>query len=137
MGTDPSLNIMLTGGEVVNVPDAQKVWVTGNVTRPSPVPFRTLSDATVLKVIASAGGLTPYYNKMAYIYRLDTTGTRREIPVQLKNLMHRKVPDVQLFSDDILLVPDDNGNNRRALLLTLQSLAGAGASAAVVTGMRP
>jgi polysaccharide export outer membrane protein len=133
--TDPATTVMLTGGEVIRVPDAPKVWVTGNVARPSAVPVRMLSDATVLKVVASAGGLTPYYGKVAYIYRADAKGDRHEIPVQLKELMHRKVPDVQLLGDDILLVPDDNGNNRRALLATLQSLAGAGATAAIVTGM--
>jgi len=50
--------------------------------------------------------------------------------------MHRKAQDVQLFADDILLIPDDNGNTRRSILQSLQALGGAGASAAIVTGMR-
>lgn len=134
--TDASLNVMLTGGEVVNVPDAPKVWVTGNVTHPQAVPVRNQNDATVLKVVASVEGLTPYYNKTAYIYRADATGKRQEIVVPLKDIMHRKAQDVQLLVDDILLIPDDNGAKRRALLQTLQGLAGAASSASIVYGMQ-
>lgn len=135
LGKDPSLNPMLTGGEVVNVPDAPKVWVTGNVTKPQAVPIRTPSDASVLKVVASAEGLTQYYNKTAYIYRLNATGNRTEIVVPLFNIMHRKAEDIPLASDDILLIPDDNGTKRREMLQILQSMAGAGASGAAVLGI--
>ena len=135
---DPAVNVTLTGGELINVPDAPKVWVTGNVTHPQAVPVRKPGDATVLKLVASAEGLTQYYNKVAYIYRPDPGdgGKRREIAVPLKAIMHRKAQDVQLFADDILLIPDDNGNTRRSILQSLQALGGAGASAAIVTGMR-
>jgi polysaccharide export outer membrane protein len=135
LGKDPSLNPVLTGGEVVNVPDAPKVWVTGNVTKPQAVPIRTPSDASVLKVVASAEGLTQYYNKIAYIYRANASGNRTEIVVPLFAIMHRKAQDVPLASDDILLIPDDNGTKRRELLQLLQSMAGAGASGAAVLGI--
>lgn len=135
LGKDSSINPMLTGGEVVNVPDAPKVWVTGNVTKPQAVPIRTPSDASVLKVVASAEGLTQYYNKTAYIYRANATGNRTEIAVPLWAIMHRKAQDITLASDDILLIPDDNGTKRRELLQLLQSMAGAGASGAAVLGI--
>ena len=133
---DPAINVILTGGEVINVPDALKVWVTGNVTKPQAVPIRNPADATVLKVIASAEGLTQYYAKTAYIYRPDTTGVRHEIPVPLSKIIHHKAQDVSLLADDILLVPDDNGVKRRELLQMLQGLTGAGASAAILYGLR-
>lgn len=135
LGKDTSINPLLTGGELVNVPDAWKVWVTGNVTKPQAVPIRTPSDASVLKVVASAEGLTQYYNKIAYVYRLNASGSRTEIPVPLFAIMHRKAQDVALVSDDILLIPDDNGTKRRELLQILQSMAGAGASGAAVLGV--
>jgi protein involved in polysaccharide export with SLBB domain len=137
LNKDPSLNVMLKGDEVVDVPVAPKVWVTGNVTHPQPVPIRNPSDATVLKVVASAEGLTQYYGKTAYIYRADDKGIRHEIPVPLKDIVHHTKQDVPLLADDILLIPDDNGTKRRELLQTLQSLGAAGASAAIVTGLRP
>lgn len=134
--TDSSLNVLLTGGEVVNVPDAPKVWVTGNVSHPQSVPIRRPGDATVLKVLASVQGLTQYYNKMAYIYRADTpNGPRHEIPVPLKEMMHRKAQDMPMMTDDILLIPDDGGYIRRAWLAELQSLSGGAASALVYTGI--
>jgi protein involved in polysaccharide export with SLBB domain len=135
LGKDASLNPMLTGGEVVNVPDAPKVWVTGNVTKPQAVPIRTPADASVLKVVASAEGLTQYYNKTAYVYRANASGNRTEIVIPLWAIMHRKAQDVALMSDDILLIPDDNGTKRRDLLAILQTMAGAGASAGVLVGI--
>jgi polysaccharide export outer membrane protein len=136
LGKDPSLNPMLTGGEVVNVPDAPKVWVTGNVTKPQAVSIRTPSDASVLKVVASAEGLTQYYNKTAYIYRANASGNRTEIVVPIWAIMHRKAQDIALASDDILLIPDDNGAKRREFLQILQTMAGAGASAGVLVGIQ-
>ncbi len=131
--TDSSLNVTLTGGEVVNVPDAPKVWVTGNVSHPQFVPVRRPGDATVLKVLASVQGLTQYYAKMAYIYRADIpNGPRHEIPVPLKDIMHRKAQDMPMMTDDILLIPDDNGYLRRQWLSELQTLSGGAASATMV-----
>jgi polysaccharide export outer membrane protein len=133
---DPDINVVLTGGEVVNVPDALKVWVTGNVLKPQAVPIRAPGDATVLKVIASAEGLTQYYGKIAYIYRPDAKGVRREIPVELFKIVHHKEQDVPLLADDILLIPDDNGTKRRVLITMLEGMAGAGATSAVLYGLR-
>ena len=135
--TDPKINVLLQGGEVVNVPDAPKVWVTGNVLKPQSVPVRRPGDATVLKMVASAEGLTQYYAKIAYIYRVDPNdgGKRKEIPVPLKDIMHRKAQDVPLVADDILLIPDDNGYVRRQILSELQSLSGGAASASIIYGM--
>ena len=108
--TDPTVNVMLTGGEVINVPDAPKIWVTGNVARAQAVPILNPNDATVLKVLARVGGLTQYANsKTAYIYRNDDQGVRHEIAVPLKDVMHRKTQDVRLMADDVLFIPSDNG----------------------------
>jgi protein involved in polysaccharide export with SLBB domain len=133
---EPSINITLTGGELISVPDAPKLYVTGNVAKPGPIPVKTADDATVLKVVADAGGLTQYYNNIAYIYRADATGKRQEIPVPLKKLMHREAQDVALMADDILLIPDDNGYKRRQILGTLQSLGGAASSSAIYYGLQ-
>ena len=133
---DQSVNMTLTGGEVISVPDAPKVWVTGNVTKPQAVSIRNPNDATVLKVVASVEGLTQYYNKTAYIYRPDATGHRQEIVVALSDIMHRKAQDVNLLVDDILLIPDDNGAKRRQLLQIFQTLGGAAASSSVIAFTR-
>ena len=133
---DPSINVTLTGGEVINVPDALKIWVTGNVTKPQAVPIRNPGDATVLKAVASAEGLTQYYGRIAYIYRPDENGVRREIPVPLFEIVHHKKQDVPLLADDILLIPDDNGTKRRILLDMLKGMTGAGATSAIIYGLK-
>ncbi len=129
---DSAINVTLTGGEIITVLDAPKIWVMGNVAHPQAVPITKTNDATVLKVIAKVEGLTQYYNKQAYIYRADATGKRQEIGIPLKDIMHRKADDVQLMVDDILLIPDDNGTRRRALLGALQSLGGSATSTAII-----
>jgi len=133
---EPSTNITLTGGELISVPDAPKLYVTGNVAKPGPIPVKTPDDATVLKVVADAGGLTQYYNSTAYIYRADATGKRQEIVVPLKKLMHREAQDVHLMADDILLIPDDNGYKRREVLQALQGIAGTATSASIYYGLQ-
>jgi len=133
---EPSTNITLTGGELISVPDAPKLYVTGNVAKPGPIPVKTPDDATVLKVVAAAGGLTPYYNKSAYIYRVDATGKRQEIIVPLRDIYQRKAQDVNLIADDILLIPDDNGYKRRQILQALQAMGGAASSASIVYGLQ-
>jgi len=134
--SDSTLNVMLYGGETISIPDAQKIWVTGNVTKPQPVPVRNPADATVLKVLANVEGLTQYYGKFAYIYRLNVKGGRDEIQVPLKDMMHRKKPDVNLVAEDILLIPDDNGTKRRAILQTIAGLGTSATSAMILYGTR-
>lgn len=132
----PSTNVTLTGGELISVPEAPKLYVTGNVAKPGPIPVKTPDDATVLKIVAAAGGLTQYYNKTAYIYRADATGKRREIVVPLNDIYHRKAQDVTLQADDILLIPDDNGYRRRQILNIMQTLGGAASAATIAYGLQ-
>ncbi len=119
MSTDRSLNVLLTGGEMVSVPDAQKelaarfpegpkIWITGNVAHPLVYSITNPADATVLKVMASAGGEVQNYAKTAWIYRREGAGNPRSIPIPLSDIMHRKAPDVTLQADDVLLVPDSD-----------------------------
>ncbi|PYT24897.1 MAG: hypothetical protein DMG57_27055 [Acidobacteria bacterium] len=130
---DPALNIRLTGGEEVRVPDVGKFFVLGNVHHPGVFPMQGNTEISVLKALASAEGLMPLASKEAYIYRREgATGRKNEIPVSLKKIMDRKAPDVPLMADDILYVPDATG--RRAALATLEKIAlfGVGASSALI-----
>jgi polysaccharide export outer membrane protein len=119
MSTDRTLNVLLKGGEIVSVPDAQKelaarfpegpkIWITGNVAHPMVYSITNPADATVLKVIAGAGGVTQNSAKTAWIYRIEGTGNRRSVSIPLADIMHRKAKDVTLQADDVLLVPDSD-----------------------------
>jgi polysaccharide export outer membrane protein len=123
---DPESNLKLTGGEEVRVPEAGRIYVVGNVKTPGAFPAKSISDTTVLQMIALAGGLAPYYMRDAYIYRQEGNGAKNEIPVPLERIMQRKSPDVPLTANDILYIPDNKG--RRLTLGTLEKMLGVGAA---------
>ncbi len=50
---DPSVNVMLHGGEEVLVPEAQKIYVVGNVKKPGAYPIRNDEETTILQLAGS------------------------------------------------------------------------------------
>lgn len=125
---DPSLNVMLHGGEEVLVPEALKIYVVGNVRKPGAYPVRRDEQTTILQLLALSEGLTPYSAKVAYVYRRTPGGTKTELPVELAKIMKRKSPDVALQPNDILYVPDNKG--QRLTAQTIDRLAGLGTATA-------
>jgi polysaccharide biosynthesis/export protein len=125
---DPTVNYVLHGGEEIRVPEAGKIFVVGNVHKPGAFPVRDAADESVLKMIALSEGLAPYAAKIAYIYRRDDSGTKKEIPVELDKLMQRKTPDVALQIDDLLYIPDNKV--RRATMTAIDRITMFGASTA-------
>lgn len=126
-GAQPELNLQLNGGEEVRVPEAGKIFVVGNVKKPGQFPIPDPADATVMKMIALAEGLTPYHRKQAYIYRKEPeTGVKQEIEIELAQIMKRKLPDVPLEIDDVLYIPDNSG--KRATMRAIERAIGFGSS---------
>ena len=128
-GKDQSLNISLHGGEVITVPEAPKVYVLGNVKLPGPYPINDLEGASVLKALAYSQGPLQYTARDAYVYRVVSGSVKREeIRIELRKILHRKAPDVQLQANDILYVPDNSA--LRANMSVLEHMAGFGSSVA-------
>ena len=125
---DPSLNVMLHGGEEVLVPEALKIYVVGNVRKPGAYPVRSDEETTILQLLALSEGLAPYSAKVAYVYRRAPGGTKTELPVELGKIMKRKAPDVPLQANDILYIPDNKG--QRLTAETIDRLAGLGTATA-------
>ncbi len=131
--TDPSLNFDLQGGEVINVPEAGRVYVVGSVKRPGMYSITDGPQSSVLKSLALSGGLDHFSKHTAYIYRLeDGHSQRTEIPVELKKIMNRQAPDVPLLADDILYVPDAAGLRTSLTVLDRTILVGAGLAATLI-----
>ncbi len=124
---DPESNIKLTGGEEIRVPEAGKVFVVGNVKRPGAFPVQDGAETSVLKVLALAEGLAPFAGKEAYIYRREASGSKNEIPIELRRIMQRKAPDATLLANDVLYVPDNHG--KRLGLAVLEKLLMFGSTA--------
>jgi polysaccharide export outer membrane protein len=105
---DAAQNILLRGGEEIRVPEAQRLFIVGNVRMPGSYPLADPDGSTVLKALALSQGSLPFSAKRAYIYRLIAdTGKRQEITVELREILHRKAPDVGLQASDILYIPDN------------------------------
>ena len=134
---DPNLNIRLTGGEEIRVPEAGRIYVVGNVRKPGSYAVRDQTPPTLLKMLAQAEGLAPYANKLAFLYRLNaTTGTKEEITIALEQIMKRKSPDIPLAVDDILYVPDNKGRRIGLAALEKALLFGSTAGATALVWRR-
>jgi polysaccharide export outer membrane protein len=133
---DPDLNLKLTGGEEIRVPDVGKIFVVGNVKKPGAFKVEDAGDSTVMKLLAQAEGLMPYAQKIAYIYRKEATGSKNEIPIQLEDIMKRKSPDVALMANDVLYIPDNSGKRRTMTALDRIATFGAGTVSGVLIWRR-
>jgi polysaccharide export outer membrane protein len=116
-------NPYLRAGDIVKVPDAELVFVVGNVTTPSAIALN--ERITVTRAIAVAGGVLPNTKKsQVRILRDDpATQTKSEILVDLKAISKHQVPDPVLEAGDILEVPTVTGF-QRALAGMLNGLMG-------------
>jgi polysaccharide export outer membrane protein len=126
---DPAVNIKLSGGEEIRVPEVSKIYVVGNVKKPGAYPVQDGSETTILQMLALTEGLEQFANKNAFIYRREANGSKNEIPVQLDKILARKSPDIPLIANDILYIPDNRGKRIgvRAIEAIIAAASGAGA----------
>jgi polysaccharide export outer membrane protein len=125
---DPAINYQLHGGEEIRIPEAGKIFVLGNVKKPGAFAVHDAGDNSVLKMVALSEGVLPYASKLAYIYRRDANGDKREIQVEFDKIMQRKAPDMALQVDDVLYIPDNK--SRRNTANVIDRITGFGASTA-------
>ena len=125
---DPAVNIKLTGGEEIRVPEVSKIYVVGNIKKPGAYPVQNGSDTTVLQMLALSEGLSPFASKNAFIYRREANGSKNEIPVALDRILQRKSPDVPLVANDIFYIPDNRG--KRIGVRAIEAIVGFGTGAA-------
>jgi len=127
---DPKLNVEIYPGDRVTVAPAGVVYVVGAVNKPGG--FELTPDRkglTVLEAIALAEDLkSSALRNKALIVRTGPQYPRgrEEIPVRLKEIFSGKIPDIQLMANDILFVPDSEGNKaiRRAAEAAIQVATG-------------
>lgn len=129
---DPEVNVALTGGEEIRVPESGKIFVVGNVKKPGSYPVDDNGEMTLLKALARAEGLSPYAGRQAYIYRREGAGPRNEIRVELKQVMQRKIADIPLAATDVLYVPDNQGMRLGVAALEKVLLFGSGVGTALI-----
>ena len=107
----PEENIQIFPHDVITVPKAEMVFVTGEVKKSGGFILGEQQSMSVLQAVSLAEGLGQTADKKhAKILRLDPAADRRvEIAVNLKGILEGKSTDVTLQGNDILFVPGNAG----------------------------
>jgi polysaccharide export outer membrane protein len=134
MSGSSKYNILLSGGEEIRVPEAEKIYVVGSVRKPGAFVVHDRSNPSVLKMLALSEGLLPYHQKMAYIYRDDADSDgKEEVRIELSKIMQRKAPDVSLMPNDVLYIPENGVRHSWATAMDrILSVGGAGLGTALI-----
>ena len=116
----PNANPYLEAGDVVTIPDADQVYVVGNVVMPLTIPLK--EPITVSRAIAMAGGTRQdtKKDKIRIVRQEPGALSKKEMIVDLSAIEKRQAEDVQLLPNDIVDVPTSAGRS------LLRSLIGGG-----------
>jgi polysaccharide export outer membrane protein len=127
-GLAPELNITMVPQDVVSVPRAELIYVTGSVKKPGGFPLSTNGSISVMQALSLAEGVAPdAASHNARIVRdRNGDGNRQEIPVDVGNILRGKSPDFDLQPRDILFIPDSTSKKAatRFAEIALQSVVG-------------
>ena len=119
-------NVFLQPGDTVMVSRAGIVYVSGDVRTPGGYVMNNDENLTVLQAIALAQGLNPTASTKNVRIIRRKEGKLQEIPVELKQIMTAKAPDISLENEDVLFVPNSASKSaaRRSLESVVQVATG-------------
>jgi polysaccharide export outer membrane protein len=124
ISNDPALvaraNVDIQPGDTVMVSKSGIVYVTGDVKLPGGFVMEQNENLTVLQAIALAQGLNSTASLKSVRVIRRSGGKLEEIPVELKQIMAAKSPDIALKNEDVLLVP--NSASKSAARRSLESI---------------
>jgi polysaccharide export outer membrane protein len=126
----PEANVLVRGGDTVNVLPAGAVYVIGAVNQPGRHLLRgETQQSTILNVLALAQDLkrTAKPDKAVLIRKTGTNGAVEQIPVDIRKILERKIADVAVMPNDVLYVPDSAAKRAftRGLEAAIQLATGA------------
>jgi polysaccharide export outer membrane protein len=112
----PQANPYLEPGDIVTVPEADQVYVVGNVYTPLTIPLK--EPLTVSRAIAMAGGVRQdtKKDKVRVVRQEPGSATRKELIVDLSAIEKKRAEDIALVPNDIIEVQTSAG---KALLRSL------------------
>jgi polysaccharide biosynthesis/export protein len=118
-------NVEVFPGDTVMVSKAGIVYVVGDVKLPGGFVMEH-GSMTVLQAVALAQGANPTaaLNSSKLIRKVD--GNQQEVPIQLKEILSSKSPDVKVQADDIVFIPNSAAKSamRRSLEMIVQTASG-------------
>jgi polysaccharide biosynthesis/export protein len=102
---DPKANPILEAGDIVTLPDADQIYVVGNVYTPLTIPLR--EPITLSQAVAMAGGTKQdtKKEKVRILRQQPGSSTKEEMIVDLTAIEKKKADDVTLQPNDIVDVP--------------------------------
>jgi polysaccharide export outer membrane protein len=108
---DSKANPYLEAGDIVTLPDADQVYVVGNVFMPLTIPLK--EPITVSRAIAMAGGTRQdtKKDKIRIVRQEPGAQTKKEMVVDLAAIEKRQAEDIQLQPNDIVDVPTSAGRS--------------------------
>jgi polysaccharide biosynthesis/export protein len=99
---DPRQNLKLEPGDTVVIPNADAVYVQGEVKTPGAVKY--LKALTITQAIAAAGGFTPLASKRVTVSRSDG-GKREVLRINVGDIMSDpESKDIPLKPNDVITV---------------------------------
>jgi polysaccharide export outer membrane protein len=121
MRGDPKANPFLEAGDIITLPDADQVYVVGNVYTPMTIPLK--EPITLTTAIAMAGGLKQdsKKDKVRVVRQEPGSTTKKEMIFDLSAIEKKKAEDIALLPNDIVDVPSSSG---KALLRSIIGSAG-------------
>ncbi len=105
---NPSLNIPLQAGDIVNVSVERylDIYVFGQVKSPGHIKVKKKGDVTLLRVIAQAGGFSERARKSSVLIKRKINDKEMKIKINVKKILKGKRKDFILKDGDIIHVPE-------------------------------
>jgi polysaccharide export outer membrane protein len=102
---NPNANPYLQPGDIVTLPEADQIYVVGNVFSPITIPLK--EPITLSQAIAMAGGVRQdsKKDKVRIVRREPGSASRQEVIVDLAAIEKKRADDVALMPNDIIEVP--------------------------------
>jgi polysaccharide export outer membrane protein len=108
---DPKSNPYIEAGDIVTLPEAEQVYVVGNVFMPLTIALK--EPITLTRAIAMAGGLKQdtRKDKIRVLRQEPGTTIKKEIIVDLAAIEKKRSEDLALAPNDIIDVPTSAGKS--------------------------
>ena len=117
---DPRANPYIQAGDIITVPEANLIYVVGNVYTPLTIPLK--EPITLSRAVAMAGGVKQdsKKDKVRIVRQEPGAATSREIVVDLTAIEKKRADDIALLPNDIIDVPTSGSKSfLRGLLGTV------------------
>lgn len=102
---DPRANPYIEPGDIITLPEANQIYVVGNVYTPLTIPLK--EPITLSRAVAMAGGVKQdsKKDKVRIVRQEPGSSTSKEILVDLTAIEKKRAEDIALLPNDIVDVP--------------------------------